>query len=77
MASVLGLRLATATATIACTALMIERNKMIRVMHEHRGFTDLLLNFLLPRGMRTQADLVDQLFNNSLTVKSASPVFCC
>ena len=60
-----GLRPATATATTVCIALKIERNEMIRVMHEQPGFTDLFLKFLLARGMRTQADLVDQLFNNS------------
>jgi CRP/FNR family cyclic AMP-dependent transcriptional regulator len=38
---------------------------MIRVMHEQHSFSDLFLKFLLPRGMRTQADLVDQLFNSS------------
>jgi len=65
VASVPGLRMATATAITACTALRIERGEMVRVMHEQHGFNDLFLSFLLQRGMRTQADLVDQLFNNS------------
>jgi len=60
-----GLRMATATAVTACTALKIERAQMTRVMHEQHGFSDFFLSFLLQRGMRTQADLVDQLFNNS------------
>jgi CRP/FNR family cyclic AMP-dependent transcriptional regulator len=60
-----GLRLATATALNACTALKIERAEMIRVMHEEHAFSDLFLKFLLARSMRTQADLVDQLFNSS------------
>jgi hypothetical protein len=38
---------------------------MIRVMHEEHEFSDLFLKFLLARSMRTQADLVDQLFNSS------------
>ena len=38
---------------------------MIRVMREEPAFSDLFLKFLLSRSMRTQADLVDQLFNNS------------
>jgi hypothetical protein len=38
---------------------------MIRVMHEEHAFSDLFLSFLLARSMRTQADLVDQLFNSS------------
>jgi CRP/FNR family cyclic AMP-dependent transcriptional regulator len=65
IASVPGQRMASATAVTTCTALRIERAAMIRVMHEQHGFSDLFLSFLLARGMRTQADLVDQLFNNS------------
>jgi CRP-like cAMP-binding protein len=60
-----GLRMATATAITQCTALKIERAEMIRVMHEERAFSDVFLRFLLDRSMRTQADLVDQLFNSS------------
>jgi CRP-like cAMP-binding protein len=37
---------------------------MIRVMHQEHTFSDLFLKFLLARSMRTQADLVDQLFNS-------------
>jgi CRP/FNR family transcriptional regulator, cyclic AMP receptor protein len=65
MAGAVGLRLATATAIAACTALKIERAEMIRVIHEEHAFSDLFLRFLLARSMRTQADLVDQLFNSS------------
>ncbi len=60
-----GLRLATATALTACTALKIARDEMIRVMHEEHNFSDVFLKFLLARSMRIQADLVDQLFNSS------------
>jgi CRP-like cAMP-binding protein len=65
IAGPLGLRMATATAITACSALVIERDEMIRVMHEEHTFSDLFLTFLLARSMRTQADLVDQLFNSS------------
>ena len=60
-----GLRLATATAITTCTALRIEGDEMRRVLHEEHAFSDYFLSFLLARGMRTQADLVDQLFNSS------------
>lgn len=60
-----GLRLCTATAVNACTALKISRNEMIRVMHDEPAFADMFRKFLLARSMRTQADLVDQLFNSS------------
>jgi len=65
LASVGGRRLTTATALTACTALRIERDEMIRAMHGEHQFSDLFIKFLLVRGMRTQADLVDQLFNSS------------
>src|SRR5581483_94937 len=65
LASVCGLRMATATAITACVALQIEREEMIRVMHEEHTFSDRFLTFLLARSMRTQADLIDQLFNSS------------
>ena len=65
MAAIGGQRLSTATAITACTALEILRSEMIRVMHEEHSFSDLFLKFLLARSMRTQADLVDQLFNSS------------
>jgi CRP-like cAMP-binding protein len=65
LATVCGLRLATATAITPCTALRIEREEMVRVMHEEHSFSDLFVKFLLARSMRSQADLVDQLFNSS------------
>jgi CRP-like cAMP-binding protein len=65
LASVAGIRLSTATAITACTALKIGREEMIRVMHEEHAFSDMFLKFLLERSMRIQADLVDQLFNSS------------
>ena len=65
MAGAAGLRLATATAVTACTALKIRREEMVRVMHEEHLFSDMFLKFLLDRTMRIQADLVDQLFNSS------------
>jgi CRP-like cAMP-binding protein len=65
LASIPGLRLATASAVVLCTALKITREEMIRVMHDEPAFTDFFMKFLLARSMRTQADLVDQLFNSS------------
>jgi CRP/FNR family transcriptional regulator, cyclic AMP receptor protein len=58
-------RKATASATTQCLALRIDRNEMLRVLHEEHSFSDFFLKFMLGRSMRTQADLVDQLFNSS------------
>ena len=60
-----GLRMATATAITPCSALKIELTEMIRAMHEEHAFSDLFLKFLLERSIKTQADLIDQLFNSS------------
>jgi len=65
IAGAVGLRMATATAITSCSALKIERGEMIRVLHEEHAFSDVFMKFLLARSMRTQADLVDQLFNSS------------
>jgi CRP-like cAMP-binding protein len=65
LASVGALHMATATAVTDCTALKIEREAMLRVMHEERPFSEIFMKFLLARGMRIQSDLVDQLFNSS------------
>jgi CRP-like cAMP-binding protein len=60
-----GLRMATATALSGCTALKIEREEMVRALREHHALSEVFLKYLLARSMRTQADLVDQLFNSS------------
>jgi CRP/FNR family transcriptional regulator, cyclic AMP receptor protein len=65
LAAVSGLRLATATAITTCVAVRIGRGEMIQVLHREHTFSDMFLKFLLARSMRTQADLVDQLFNSS------------
>ena len=65
LAGVSGLRIATATATTACTALKLDREEMVQLLHEKHEFSDLFLKFVLLRGVRTQEDLIDQLFNNS------------
>jgi CRP-like cAMP-binding protein len=65
LANVGALHLTTATAIDACSALRIGRDEMIRVMHEQNNLSDLFVRFLVARGMRAQADLVDHLFNSS------------
>ena len=65
LAGMAGMRLSTATAITACVALKIGREEMLRVMRAEHDFSEMFLKFLLARSMRTQADLVDQLFNSS------------
>jgi CRP-like cAMP-binding protein len=65
MAGVGAQRTASAMAVSSCVALKIERAKMLSVLHEEHAFSDFFMRFILTRGIRTQADLVDQLFNSS------------
>jgi CRP/FNR family transcriptional regulator, cyclic AMP receptor protein len=65
MAAEPGLRLTTATALTACTALRIARPEFLRVMREEQSFSSVFSSFLLSCTLRVQADLVDQLFNRA------------
>jgi CRP/FNR family cyclic AMP-dependent transcriptional regulator len=58
-------RPASATAITACTALRIERNAMLSALHREHVFSDLFVAYIVGRYTRTQADLVDQLFNSA------------
>jgi len=59
------LRSATASAIATCVATRIPRPSMLRVLHDEHEFSDFFMHFILSRGIRTQADLVDHLFNSS------------
>jgi CRP-like cAMP-binding protein len=65
MAEIGTLRTATASAISICLVLRIERERMLRTLHEQHEFSDFFMKFILTRGIRIQADLVDQLFNSS------------
>jgi CRP-like cAMP-binding protein len=58
-------RMGTATAMVASSVLVIERDAMIRLLHEESTFSDRFITYMLTRNMRIEADLVDQLFNSS------------
>lgn len=60
-----GFHAATAMAITPCTALKLDRDEMIQILHREHEFSDMFLKFILARAIRTQEDLVDQLFNNS------------
>jgi CRP-like cAMP-binding protein len=59
------LHTSTATAITNCKALRIERDEMLRALHEEHSLSEIFAVFLLAQGMRIQSDLVDQLFNSS------------
>ena len=57
--------MASATATAECCILKIEKNAMLRTLHQEHQFSDLFVAYMVQRHNHTQADLVDQLFNSS------------
>jgi CRP/FNR family transcriptional regulator, cyclic AMP receptor protein len=59
------LRTVTASAITACTVLRIATAAILRVLQTEHKFSIFFLKFIVIRGMRTQADLIDQLFNSS------------
>jgi CRP-like cAMP-binding protein len=59
------IRIGTATATMASSVLIIDKDAMIRLLHEEPAFSDRFISYMLTRNMRIEADLVDQLFNSS------------
>jgi CRP-like cAMP-binding protein len=58
-------RMGSATAITACTILIIEKEEMVRVLHDEPALSDLFLAHVLSRNIRVEEDLVDQLFNSS------------
>ncbi|MGD0739559.1 MAG: Crp/Fnr family transcriptional regulator [Terracidiphilus sp.] len=58
-------RTTSASAVTVCVVLKITTGELTRVLREEIAFSDLFVQFLAMRSTRTQADLVDQLFNNS------------
>jgi CRP-like cAMP-binding protein len=59
------LRLATTTTMSKCEIIRLEKQTIVRVLHQEPEFSDYFLNHLLTRTARVEADLVDQFFNSS------------
>jgi len=59
------LHIATAIATAESVIAKIDRDTMIRVLHEEPDLSELFMSFLLSRNVQVEADLVDHLFNSS------------
>jgi CRP/FNR family cyclic AMP-dependent transcriptional regulator len=58
-------RVATATAMTECKIMRLEKEAIIRVLHDEPAFSEMFVSHLLARTIRVEADLVDQLFNSS------------
>src|SRR5271169_3490645 len=58
-------RMATATAMTECEIMRLEKEAIVRILHEEPAFSEMFVSHLLARTIRVEADLVDQLFNSS------------
>lgn len=65
LASDHSIRLATATAVTDCSVVRIGKKEMVRALHDEHSLSDVFVAYIVERYNRTQADLVDQLFNSS------------
>ncbi len=58
-------RMGSATAVVASTILVVDKEEMIDLLHEQHTFSDRFITHLLARNIRIEEDLIDQLFNSS------------
>jgi CRP/FNR family transcriptional regulator, cyclic AMP receptor protein len=58
-------RVATAAAMTECEIMRLEKEAVVRVLHDEPAFSEMFISHLLARTLRVEADLVDQLFNSS------------
>jgi CRP/FNR family cyclic AMP-dependent transcriptional regulator len=58
-------RMATATAIGPLHAMTIGKKEMMRVLHDEPEFAGKFITYMLERNLKTEADLVDQLFNSA------------
>jgi CRP-like cAMP-binding protein len=59
------LRLGSATAMTDCELMRIDKKAMMLALHREPALSELFTAYLLERNIRTEADLVDQLFSSS------------
>jgi CRP/FNR family transcriptional regulator, cyclic AMP receptor protein len=58
-------RMGTATAITPSTVLVIDKNELLRVLHEEHELSDHFIGYMLAHNIRVEEDLIDQLFNSS------------
>lgn len=55
----------TATAMTPGSALVIPKDEMIRLLHAEHELSDRFISYMVTRNLRTEEDLIDQLFNST------------
>ena len=58
-------RMGSATATTDSTILHVDKDEMVRLLHQQHALSDRFIAYMLARNIQVEADLVDQLFNSS------------
>ena len=58
-------RMGRATATTDSVILLVDKRRMIALLHTQRGMSDRFIAHLLSRNIQIEEDLIDQLFNSS------------
>src|SRR3989442_11359387 len=58
-------RMGSATAITPSVILLVGKEKMVRLLHKQHAMSDRFISHMLARNIRTEEDLVDQLFNSS------------
>jgi CRP/FNR family cyclic AMP-dependent transcriptional regulator len=58
-------RTGTATALLPTIVSVIQKNEMMRAIYSDPAFMERFMSYLLSRNLRTEEDLIDQLFNSS------------
>lgn len=58
-------RMATASAMTECEIMRIDKEAIVRALHDEPAFSEMFVGYLLARTIRVEEDLVDQLFNSS------------
>src|SRR5512132_2959866 len=59
------LRMATATTMTDCSILRVQKETMVRMLHNEPALSERFMSYLLSRNVRIEEDLVDQLLNSS------------
>jgi CRP/FNR family transcriptional regulator, cyclic AMP receptor protein len=59
------LRMGTTTAVTPTTLLVIQKDELLRVLHDQHQLSDQFIAYMLAHNIRVEEDLIDQLFNSS------------
>ena len=59
------MRMGSATAISASAILLVDKDQMVHLLHRQHALSDRFIAHMLSRNIRTEEDLIDQLFNSS------------